>query len=245
MQNNFPNLIAQAKRNISHHLKTPENSKSPCFLESRNLRSSCQNITGRAVILPSPWEGSLALQGGSLFGLSILLLLYVFHVPLRACFPFHGTSLRCVFNSYRDDGHRFIAARWEISQCQYRAYGNQLVCSDVMVYYAKFLCCGKLLTAEYYEQFIMKIHSWSRENNPTWNVGRGALCKISVLQKISRYGVMAAAPDKQRTMAEGVEIVMHHSIHWHGSGKSIDTWNLGGPVVFSMPLWNVLPSVET
>ncbi|KRX34905.1 hypothetical protein T05_14107 [Trichinella murrelli] len=153
MQNNFRNSIAQAKRNISIHLKTPKNSKSPRFLESRNLRSSCQNITGRAVILPSPWEGSLALQGGSLFDIEMMVT---------------DSLLRG---------------------------GKYLSVNDVMAYYAKFLCCGKLLTAEYYEQFIMKIHSWSRENNPTWNVGRGALCKISVLQKISRYGVMAAAPD--------------------------------------------------
>ncbi|KRZ59842.1 hypothetical protein T02_2642 [Trichinella nativa] len=33
-------------------------------------------------------------------------------------------------------------------------------------------------------------------------------------------------------MAEGVEIVMHHRIHWHGSGKSIDAWNLGRPCGF-------------
>ncbi|KRZ82074.1 hypothetical protein T08_13768 [Trichinella sp. T8] len=130
--------------------------------ESRNLRSSCQNITGRAVVLPSPWEGSLALQGGSLFGLSILLLLYVFHVPLRACFPFHGTSLRCVFNSYRDDGHRFIAARWEISQCQVTA------------------------------AFIVENKVPRLRKSIGLQRCHGVLCKISVLWKITYCGVLRA-----------------------------------------------------
>ncbi|KRZ91652.1 hypothetical protein T08_13875 [Trichinella sp. T8] len=217
MQNNFPNLIAQAKRNISHHLKTPENSKSPCFLESRNLRSSCQNITGRAVILPSPWEGSLALQGGSLFGLSILLLLYVFHVPLRACFPFHGTSLRCVFNRYRDDGHRFIAARWEISQCQVTA---------------AFIVENKVPRLR--KSIGLQRWSCAAKNKQVRGNGRRTRCNLEQL-----------IAEAEISTSTSVEIVTHHSIHWHGSGKSIDTWNLGGPVVFSMPLWNVLPSVET
>ncbi|KRX55989.1 hypothetical protein T09_4103 [Trichinella sp. T9] len=175
MQNNFPNLIAQAKRNISHHLKTPENSKSPCFLESRNLRSSCQNITGRAVILPSPWEGSLALPDIEMMVTDSLL---------------RG--------------------------------GKYLSVNDVMVYYAKFLCCGKLLTAD------------AAKNKQVRGNGRRTRCNLEQL-----------IAEAEITTSNSVEIVTHHSIHWHGSGKSIDTWNLGGPVVFSMPLWNVLPSVET
>ncbi|KRY16729.1 hypothetical protein T12_7019 [Trichinella patagoniensis] len=202
MENNFPNLIAQAKCNISIHLKTPENSKSPRFLDC----FAPFKILKPAFCL-SKYYGK---SSNSSFSMG-------------RKFGGPRTSLGCVFNRYRDDGHRFIAARWEISQCEVIAafivaalikccaYGNQLVCSDGH----GVLCKISVL-----------------ENNPTWNVGRGALCKISVLQKISRYGVMAAAPDKQRTMAEGVEIVTHHSIHWQGSGKSIYTWNLGRPCGF-------------
>ncbi|KRX53686.1 hypothetical protein T09_1994 [Trichinella sp. T9] len=182
MQNNFPNLIAQAKRNISHHLKTPENSKSPCFLESRNLRSSCQNITGRAVILPSPWEGSLALPAGSLFGLSLCLLLYVFHVPLRACFKFHRTSLRCVFNRYRDDGHRFIAARWEISQCQVIA---------AFIVENKVLRLRKSTNLHRWELCIMQ-NFCSVKNNPLRCNGRGSWQKQSAASYITTlYEVMS------------------------------------------------------
>ncbi|KRX34235.1 hypothetical protein T05_1130 [Trichinella murrelli] len=165
MQNNFRNSIAQAKRNISIHLKTPKNSKSPRFLESRNLRSSCQNITGRAVILPSPWEGSLALQ------------------------ELH-------WDAYLTD--------------------IEMMVTDLL------LRCEKYLSVN------------AAKNKQVRGNGRRTRCNLEQL-----------IAEAEITTSNSVEIVTHHRIHWHGSGKSIDAWNLGGPVVFSMPLWNVLPSVET
>ncbi|XP_003379754.1 hypothetical protein Tsp_03408 [Trichinella spiralis] len=171
MQNSFPNSIAQAERNISYHLETPENTKFPRFL-------------GRAVILPSAWEGSLALQGGSLFGLSILLLLYVFHVPLRACLPFHRASLGCAFNRYRDDSHRFIAALWEIPQCEIIA---------VFHVENKMLRLRKSTSLHHWELCIME-NFWPVENNPLRCNGRSACQKQSPASyKTTLYEVMAQA----------------------------------------------------
>ncbi|KRX81322.1 hypothetical protein T06_14221 [Trichinella sp. T6] len=159
MQNNFPNIIAQAKRNISHHLKTPENTKSPCFLESRNLRSSCQNITGRAVILPSPWEESLALQE-------------------------HVLS--------------FTELHWD-------AYLTDI---EMMV-------TDSLLRGGKYLSLNAAKNKQVRDND------RRTRCNLEQL-----------IAEAEISTSTSVEIVMHHRIYWHGSGKSIDAWNLGRPCGF-------------
>ncbi|KRY16744.1 hypothetical protein T12_7502 [Trichinella patagoniensis] len=161
MENNFPNLIAQAKCNISIHLKTPENSKSPRFLDC----FAPFKILKPAFCL-SKYYGK---SSNSSFSMG-------------RKFGGPRTSLGCVFNRYRDDGHRFIAARWEISQCE--------VMTALHVE-NKVLRLRKSTNLHRWELCIMQ-YFCSVENIPLWCNGRGSWLKQSAASYITTlYEVMS------------------------------------------------------
>ncbi|KRY31335.1 hypothetical protein T01_13117 [Trichinella spiralis] len=118
--------------------------------------------------------------------------------------PFHRTSLGCVFNRYGDDGLRFIAARWEMTQCE--------VIAALHVE-------NKVLRLR--KSFGLQRWSCAAENKQVPGNGRGIRCNLEQL-----------IADAEISTSNSAEIVTHHSIHWHGSGKWIDTWNLASPCDF-------------
>ncbi|KRX37454.1 hypothetical protein T05_4001 [Trichinella murrelli] len=166
-------------------------------IQGKNAKQLPQlNCAGKTQHLHSP-EDTKKLQVPTLLGIqkpAIFLSKYYgkssnssfsmgrkFGAP-RACFPFHGTSLRCVFNSYRDDGHRFIAARWEISQCQVTA---------AFIVENKVPRLRKSTNLHRWELCIMQNFCYVK-NNPLRCNGRGSWQKQSAASYITTlYEVMS------------------------------------------------------
>ncbi|XP_003379752.1 hypothetical protein Tsp_03406 [Trichinella spiralis] len=93
-------------------------------------------------------------------------------------------SLGCAFNRYRDDSHRFIAARWEIPQCEIIA---------VFHVENEMLRLRKSTSLHHWELCIME-NFWPVENNPLRCNGRSACQKQSPASyKTTLYEVMAQA----------------------------------------------------